>query len=263
VRERASVLAAAFACALALGGAPATAGAVDVSLDAAGTLHVVDADGVEDRLFVWRPIPEKVEVRSAEFGQYYGAPAGTPVTAAGDGCATVDVGVVRCDVPATMDFDLGAGNDLLHVGRQDLVPPATVRDGGGNDLIVIDVLSTLTFIDGPGNDVLDSFAQQTHVVAGPGADDYTVGQVADQVLDYSAYTVGVSVTPDETANDGAPGEGDNVHQQVGRAFYRIIGGSGDDHLQSARMTQVLEGRAGNDTIFAAEGSRAEGGAGNS
>jgi hypothetical protein len=63
----------------------------------------------------------------------------------------------------------------------------------------------------------------------------------------------VSVTPDGVANDGEPGEGDDV----GPTFASITGGRGDDQLHAVAgpgSGARLDGRAGNDRLFGGPGN---------
>lgn len=63
--------------------------------------------------------------------------------------------------------------------------------------------------------------------------------------DYSDRSTPVNVTLDNTANDGGPGEGDNVWTSV----YSVTGGSGNDVLSSPYGAADLVGNAGNDMLF--------------
>src|SRR3954452_23906967 len=68
------------------------------------------------------------------------------------------------------------------------------------------------FDGGPGNDRLSGFA--SGLIGGPGADDLS-GSFAWAQYQYDTRTEGITVSLDNIANDGAPGEGDNVHAEVG------------------------------------------------
>jgi hypothetical protein len=92
---------------------------------------------------------------------------------------------------------------------------------------------------GGGNDDLDG---------GPGADDMHGGPGND-AASYPPTGTGVDVTLDDRPNDGAPGEGDNVHSDV----EAVYGGNGDDHLVGDAAANTLDGGGGEDTIVGGHG----------
>jgi Ca2+-binding RTX toxin-like protein len=126
----------------------------------------------------------------------------------------------------------GDGADQLNGGRGNDV----VNGDGGND-----ELSGSTGTDklngGTGDDTFttDADADQQDVLSGgPGTD----------LADYSRANAGVSVSLDGAANDGVPGENDNVLPDV----EDIVGTDGADTLTGSTAANDLEGSGGADTI---------------
>ncbi|HWT95843.1 MAG TPA: calcium-binding protein, partial [Solirubrobacteraceae bacterium] len=121
------------------------------------------------------------------------------------------------DIRATVEqVDGGAGSDRL-VGSDG---PNTLRGNRGDDSF-----------DGRG-----------------GADTYAGGDGQD-AADYRARSTRVVVSADGTANDGAPGENDNVGGDVDDLY----GGTGDDELIGNSWWSTVDGGAGDDTLRAGGG----------
>jgi Ca2+-binding RTX toxin-like protein len=113
-----------------------------------------------------------------------------------------------------------------------------------------------------GNDVLNGNAGNDDVDGGPGADAISGGAGSNDAVSYAGSPAGVTVTLDNVANDGAPGEGDNVKSDVediyGSSFAdkltgnfkanTIDGGAGNDKITGGKGTDGLYGGAGDDTI---------------
>lgn len=130
----------------------------------------------------------------------------------------------------------GAGDDSLTGNAL----PNRLTGGAGND----------TLVGGDGDDVFDEGS------ATNGADSITGGNGVDRV-DYSARSIGVSVSLDTTANDGQASESDNVDVE------NITGGAGNDTLTGSPVANVIDGNAGNDTLQGLDGNDAlSGGEGN-
>jgi hypothetical protein len=148
--------------------------------------------------------------------------AGAPLTA-GSGCQLVPDGAI-CLLPTPAIggglVDLGDGDDRL----------ATALTG--NDVL-----------GGPGDDVIE--VGSGRLDGGTGADVLHVSnpQAASEVT-YATRTVGVSVTEDGVANDGEPGERDDV----GSGIESVQGGAGDDVLVAGIEPHDLDGNAGNDRL---------------
>lgn len=108
---------------------------------------------------------------------------------------------------------------------------------------------------GPGADTVDAGAGYDRVEASAGAPDeadvYDLGPEPYDYIDYGAATYPVSISVDGIANDGAPGEGDQV-----LGADEVIGGTADDVLIGApgAHADVLSGSAGNDLILGGAGN---------
>lgn len=143
----------------------------------------------------------------------------------------------------------GAGNDVLQgeAGTDDLF-------GEDGDDQLIGGLGTDDLIGGNGNDTGSS------LVAQDGADIFE-GDAGTDTADYSARQFGpgsvLSVSLDNVANDGQPGEGDNVFADVenvnGAVGPNVITGSGAANVlrggQSADTIRAVDGIAGNDVVI--------------
>jgi hypothetical protein len=183
--------------------------------------------------------------------------------AAPPGCVEATVGGgIRCPLPAAVTIDVGDALDFVI----DWDGPSTIRAGDGEDVIRglggDDVLAgetgADTLIGGPGNDALDG---------GPGEDtlesyisglgygdpispahsagtDALAGGPGTDTVSYQARTDPLSITIDGDANDGAPGERDNVAADV----EAVVGGEGDDAITGGGGRDVLAGMEGRDTL---------------
>lgn len=169
--------------------------------------------------------------------------AGAPVTP-GANCRSDGPNAVVCSPDQTApgvasrvflaDLDLGDGDDRLALNGLE----ARVTAGPGDD----EVVATGAPVD---------------VDGGPGADTMR-GQLPSRIS-YAGRTGDVAVIQDGQANDGEPGERDNV----GPGFATVIGGDGDDELHlDGEAAGTVEGGAGDDRLFGARSNdRMTGGAG--
>lgn len=161
--------------------------------------------------------------------------------------------------PGNDNLDGASGNDSLSGGDGNDV--LTGRDGddrlygqAGNDILNGDFSA-----DGPGGDDLldggagdDEFEQYVgfgYPAPLTGADTYIGGPGQDQ-FSYFHRNEAVSVTLDGKANDGMPGESDNV----GADIEGVGGGSGDDLLVGTDRGEELWGGDGDDTIRGSGGN---------
>jgi Ca2+-binding RTX toxin-like protein len=192
---------------------------------------------------------------SGEDTAYYPRSAAVNVSldgSAGDGSAGESDNVQ----PDVEDLKGGSGNDTLsgNDGRN-------VLDGGAgadslNGLGGSDVLTDT------GGDVaadrLDGGAGDDLLAGGAGPDTYIGGDGEDTVTDYAGRSSGVSVTIDGIADDGAPGEADNVQPDV----EDVIGSSAADTIVGSAADNEIDGGAGDDTISGGDGNDGlDGGAG--
>jgi hypothetical protein len=127
----------------------------------------------------------------------------------------------------TVEVHLGAGND-----RQWTTGSKVEAYGDDGD----DSLQGGPGFDkldgGAGNDVLDPYSFGDAVTGGPGFD--TARESA----------AGVVVTLDDVANDGVPGEGQNIKSDV----EKVAAGSGSDELEGNALPNTLSGGDGADTL---------------
>jgi hemolysin type calcium-binding protein len=180
-------------------------------------LNYAAAPGEANRLTLDTADYPNVRVRDT------GAPLGP-----GAGCHT-DGASVLC-VPAGLsatvsedEIDLGDGADTAVVQGS----TGHVRAGSGADELLVEGHGSFELDGGAGGDVMRA-------------------EACCSIITYADRTQGVTVTPDGVANDGAPGEGDDV----GPAFSVIRGGSGNDELHAPTpMYATLDGRAGDDRLF--------------
>jgi Ca2+-binding RTX toxin-like protein len=117
----------------------------------------------------------------------------------------------------------------------------TISGGDGNDVLTAD-RGADTLQGGPGDDQLVDL---------PGApcfceidaDTFDGGAGTDAAV-FTGRADNLEVSLDDVANDGAPGEGDNVQSSV----ENLIGGAGADVLVGSAMSQTLDGRDGDDVL---------------
>jgi Ca2+-binding RTX toxin-like protein len=182
----------------------------------------------------------------------------------GSGNDTADYSLRSGPVTVTLDDQANDGEsgegDNVHSDVDSIV------GGNGNDHLIGNSHNN-TISGGPGDDVIDGGLGADAMAGGPGID----------TVDYSSRTSPVTVTLDDQANDGAPGERDNVQNAIdvvrgGRAndtlsgnngSNTIYGGPGDDTINGYGGDDVLSGEAGDDHLNGGSGrDRVDGGPGN-
>ena len=195
------------------------ASAATVSVVDGGIATYVAAPGEANRLTIDAvPIPRTTTFRDA------GA-----AIAAGAGCTARPDGSVACTngsgFAPLADVDLGDGDDVV-----------AVHGGSVHALL------------GAGADRASADAGSLQVEGGPGPDAMSAAPGSDVTVYYFDHVVGVRVTLDGRANDGAPGEGDDV----GRGVRRVDATNHDDVLdaRAASGRVDLSGNAGDDRLFA-------------
>ena len=278
---------------------PATASAGTVAYEG-DTLVISASAGELNDLTLSGENPGKLSI--SESGGTYSFPS--------DRCEQEDPQyAIHCDEPSAVRAELGDLNDravVNHTVPQGLV--VLVRGGDGrDDMKVIDGRTVATFDGGAGDDILLSEEGADVLIGGPGDDKLTGGAGADElhgddgddklradrdqdsspdVLDGGAGvdTVDdwgggpdapgpVSVTLDGQANDGRPGEGDDVRDveilnvyvpgtfvmgdgpdivenlsPADAAASRIEGRGGDDYLTGGSASHTIDGGAGDDRV---------------
>lgn len=155
---------------------------------------------------------------------------------------------------AGADLTGGAGNDSLTGGPgEDRIEGGAginvISAGGGDDFVFGSLDGTDTVDGGPGDDVIE---------AGTGADDLRGGDGFDfvEILGGEAALLGpsqlpnLSVTLDDVANDGAPGQGANVHSDI----EDLETGDGNDTVVGSGAPEQIFTFGGNDTVTPGGGS---------
>jgi hypothetical protein len=229
------------------------------------TLRYVAASGEANRLTV---------VESPDGRVWTFRDAGASVQP-GANCAAGADGAIACTAPATVAapltsyvlVDLGDRDDVANVS----VAHSRVGDllaGAGNDRLRV----RSGFVNasmGPGDDVARADGGRLSVEGGPGADRFQTGRLGDLQVGYFASARPVRVTTDGRANDGAPGEHDDVsrlartvsgsaHGDVldarrARTRVAIYGGAGDDRAFTSPRGGFIEGSGGADVLHGGSG----------
>lgn len=192
-------------------------------------------------------------------GQVSFATTGTPgqlrVTSSDDdtitssNCTAVSGGY-DCDGVASIVANGNGGNDAIYPAAS-VTQPVTADGGAGDDDVE----------GGAGNDTLRGGAGDDGIYGAGGADDISGGSGIDTTYEYDGSNPpkDVSVTLDDQANDGATGEGDNVHSDV-----EDIGGSSAYFGTPTQYGAVrLTGNAASNALYVYDGRGAiDGGPGN-
>jgi Ca2+-binding RTX toxin-like protein len=192
------------------------------------------------------------------------------------GCADGASLDIICPIPASVTIDVGDKLDLV----VDWDGPSTIRAGegadvirgkGGDDVLLGDDGEDV-LIGGPGDDALDGGAGPDTLESyfgGYGVDggidpsdtagrDTLAGGPADDSVSYEGRTDPLTLTVGDGANDGAPGEGDDIRADVevvqGSEAADAIGGDGGPNvLIGGGGDDVIRGGGGDDDIGGAEG----------
>jgi Ca2+-binding RTX toxin-like protein len=163
------------------------------------------------------------------------------------------------------DVDGGPGDDTLNGGTSSFQPGSYLQGGDGNDML--NGSGQAEILDGGDgdDDVFGNGGDDEIFEAGwscesnclpSGADDLHGGGGIDTVK-YPGRVGAVNVDIDDAADDGAPGEGDNVFTDV----ENLWGGHGDDSLSGTPGDNHISGCWGSDTIIGGSGNDWLGGEG--
>jgi Ca2+-binding RTX toxin-like protein len=292
--RRPIILATAVA-ALALPPAAASAGTIAYQGD---TLVLTAAPGEANSLTFGGEEPGKLSISDSAAHSF---PA--------DRCTQVDPSyAIQCDLPAAVRADLGDGDDRVVVNHMVQGSPAVeVLGGDGADnLKAIDGNTRLTLDGGAGadvlrseggNDVLRGGLDDDELIGGGGSDVLEGGEGADKLTGDACDAPGadvldggagfdsltdwgdcgpnsdrrpVTVTVNGKADDGRPGEGDDVRDlDVLRLFVpaTVIGSDGDESVEiyapADREPSSIQGRGGADDLRSGSSRETiDGGAGN-
>jgi hypothetical protein len=301
-RTRLLLVAGALASAFALPGA-AQAGTITWK---DGTLYYTAADGEANQTGPWYGVEDESKITISDG---YGI---TVVDATNGHCKEI-AGRYECDVPARMVFDLGDGDDSMTWSDQRDVE-YVVDAGEGDDEVSgfsgsMSAGLRQTIDGGPGNDTLDGHLGNDVVRGGPGNDEVDGGagndtveggdgddtmlgdgyetagtdvidggagfdSIADWVLPGEDVNPRVAISFDGVANDGRPGENDNllgiekVDASVSGTFTggpgaddffiraafndsapsAVSGGGGPDKLVGHDWMETIDGGPGDDVI---------------
>ena len=203
--------------------------------------------------------------------------------------------VAHCTMPGRVRLELGDGDDWnSFTSDYPASLPAEVYGGDGKDQLQTYGASNVKLDGGAGNDVLKGWDSNDTLLGGPGDDeisasggadhieggdgndsispdtyhdpapDYVDGGAGiDKVDDWSIpsndYNPPIAVSMDGAANDGRPGEGDNVvnvEKIESHVSGTLSGGAGDDELtvyaNIDEGNSTLLGNGGNDKLTAGD-----------
>jgi Ca2+-binding RTX toxin-like protein len=154
-----------------------------------------------------------------------------------------------------------AGDDTLTLGKADPSGNTSEQAFAGDGQDTLNGCTTPNASDflsgGPGDDELLGGACNESLFGDTGADDLVGGDGFD-FLSFNG-NAGVDVTLDNVANDGEPGENDNVHDDIETLFGTdfndtIIGAAGDQQFNSFGGQDTLEGGPDNDSLQGGDGA---------
>jgi Ca2+-binding RTX toxin-like protein len=286
------------ACAVAAALLPGAASAATVARDGSGALTYTANAGAVNRVDV-----QQNDSQTADITFYTGG--GDAITTIAAGCTQSDLypgEVVTCTPGTAVRVDLGDGEDRGVVSDTVSVP-VSIAGGPGSDLLE-DGPRANTLDGGPGDDKLDGGAGDDVLLGGDGNDDLQGkagrdrldGGAGDDMLhpdgheapsadvvdggpgtdtvqdDYSSRFTDVdplvAITLGGGADDGRPGEGDdlvNVEKVSLNIGGRFVGTDGPDEFRLAQVGAASElvGGGGDDRLRAGDGpDRVDGGPGN-
>jgi RTX calcium-binding nonapeptide repeat (4 copies) len=291
---RASIAVASALAALALAPSAASAGTISYVGD---TLTITAAPGELNGITLGGEQEGRLSISDANAHAF---PA--------DRCTQLDVDYpIQCEIPSAIRIDLGDGNDVVVVDHMVAGTPAVeVLGGAGNDnLKAIAGNTRLTLDGGPGadvlrseggNDVLRGGPDGDELIGGAGSDVLEGGDGADKLTGDVCEAPGadvldggagldtltdwgdcgpnadrrpVTVTVNGIADDGRPGEGDDVRDLDALELFvpaTVIGTDGDQsvaiYAPADREPSSIQGRGGSDDLRAGSGRETiDGGAG--
>jgi Ca2+-binding RTX toxin-like protein len=217
--------------ALALTAGPAYAGTATISLD--GSTLLVDGDPTGNRVTISYAADRYIVTHNG------------PVTAEG-GCQ-----VYGPNLPLTPSKTLCPGPGVTRV-------VFTGRGGDDEARIEASVPAPITELDGGDGDDALVGGPRTDLLTGGGGTDELIGYGGHDRADYRDHWSPVTVSLDGVANDGVPGEGDNVHPTIeevrgGLSPDHLIGGPGPDRLLGGPGGDTLDGLGGGDALTGGPG----------
>jgi Ca2+-binding RTX toxin-like protein len=233
---------------------------------AATSAHAGELSASGDRYFFNAAAGEQnnlvVSLGTDNVGPYIefkdGDPGSGPAITAGSGlegrdCEYVesDPNIVRCNAEANTTVNLGDGDDGFgSVGNCGGCDTNDTVDGGPGGDTLVGWAGNDSLNGGPGDDSFDEYIDlPTGFTKGLGADTLNGGDGTD-ALKFGPRSSGVNLTLDGAANDGAPGEANNI----GGDIERIEGTTGADVLVGNDGPNGLYGSSGNDEIYGRGGN---------
>jgi Ca2+-binding RTX toxin-like protein len=216
---------------------PATANAATLSI-AGSTVSFAAADGETNDVTV-----------ALAAGAYTITDAGAPLNAGP--CTQLTANSASCTAGGITALSLDARDRDDRIVVASVAVPVTLIGAEGDDVLTGgDGGDTLNGgagadrLDGAaGNDTLNGDSGDDRMVGGTGNDVLNGGTGTD-TADFTARTASLTISIDGTANDGAPGETDNVKTDV----ENVEGGSGNDVLIGGTANNVLNGGGGHDSL---------------
>jgi Ca2+-binding RTX toxin-like protein len=169
------------------------------------------------------------------------------IIVAGEGCENVSAHEALCQkrLRQQLSIRLDDMSDSAHAIGWFGVP--FVDAGDGNDSVKMS--RGLDFIKGgPGNDTLAAGRGPDNLMGGPG-DDILDGGLGVDTADYSERASAAVVDLDGVADDGEPGEADDLQN-----IENVLGGNGNDVLIGNGEANDLLGLAGADRIRGGAGA---------
>ena len=178
---------------------------------------------------------------------------------------------ILCEMPSSIVANLGDRDDSYYGWTGDETIDAgpgndnPIDGGGGNDHLkggpgsdnLVGGAGDDTVDGGTGDDYLEGIAY-TEDSNTLGSDTYIGGGGGDR-LTYDSRSEDLNLSLDGAANDGAPGENDNIGADV----VTVVGGSGSDTFTGNSYSNGFGGGEGDDTANGGGGDdNLEGGAGN-
>ena len=245
--------------------------AAGVATSEGGTVRFADPAGAGDDLTVTLRFvddPSRTTYPQGWSTGFYGLL--TPVTW-GAGCEEGYVGTVcpyGASAPAGVAVDSGAGDDeldLIVTAEAAAAPTRITLAAGPGDDVIVSVRARAELDGGEGDDVVkpdERLALDFPPDATPGG--VIRGGAGTDTVNYEQALNPIAVSLDGVANDGRPGERDNVHPDVenvtgshygntltGSSAANVLnGGGGEDRISGGSGRDTLDGRTGNDTIDA-------------
>ena len=178
---------------------------------------------------------------------------GTDVVNGGGGFDNASYFFRTLAVTLTLD---GQANDGSSLEGDNIGPSGDIealQAGPANDSLTGNGADNNLFGQG-GNDTLNGEGGNDGIDPGPGQDTLNGGQGFD-IASYFFRAAGVTLSLDNSANDGEPQEGDNIGP--GGDVEGLQGGRGNDTLTGNNAPNRFNGQAGDDSITSRDGPPAQ------